>query len=114
MNAPKPAYETVHSTNWIVAAVALLASLTFMYLDSFQTAFKAWLKPDYSHGFLVPVFSAILIYRSRSEAPRKIRWPNLWGLALLSAGLTVFLLAGNFNYGKEWLQGFSFVINLCG
>jgi exosortase len=91
-----------------------MAALAFMYLDSFQTAFKAWLKPVYSHGFLVPFFSAFLIYRSWSEAPRKIRWPNLWGLAFLSAGLAIFFVSGKINVGKEWLQGFSFVINLCG
>ncbi len=114
MNGPKPTHETVRSQNWIVAAVVLVTALLFMYLDSFQTAFKSWLKPEYSHGFLVPFFSAYLIYRTWHEAPRKIRWPNLWGLAFLCAGLSIFYIAGYLNYGKEWLQGLSLVINLAG
>jgi len=87
MNTPKSAYETVRSSNWIVAAVVLLAALAFAYEQLFEYSYKNWLKPDYSHGFLVPLFSAYLIYRSWPESPRKIRWPILWGLAFLVAGL---------------------------
>src|SRR5580698_1846562 len=114
ISAPKPAYETVRSTSWIVAAVVILSALAFAYANSFVTAFQAWLKPDYSHGFLVPFFSAYLIYRSWSESPRKIRWPNLWGLVILAGGLGLMLIAGITNWAKEWLQGLSFLINLCG
>lgn len=114
MNVSKPAYETVRTTNWIIAAVVLVGALIFTYYDSFYTAYKAWLNPEYSHGFLVPIFSLYLIYRSRSKAPRKIRWPNLWGLAFLAVGLAIFLIVSVTNRGKEWLQGLSFVINLSG
>lgn len=114
MTSPTSAYETVRASRWIASVVALLAALAFMYAKSFHDAYKAWLKPDYSHGFLVPLFSAYLIYRSWPEAPRKIRWPNLWGLAFLAGGLAIFLIAGITDFSKEWLQGFSLVINLCG
>jgi exosortase len=114
MNAPKPAYETVRSSSWIGSAVVLLAALAFAYSNLFRTAFLTWLKPDYSHGFLVPFFSAYLIYRSWPEAPRKIRWPNLWGLAFLAGGLALFLIVGSLNFAKEWLQGLSLLINLTG
>jgi exosortase len=113
-NAPLPAYEVVQSKSWIAAAVVLLSALAFAYADAFVTAFQAWLKPDYSHGFLVPFFSAYLIYRSWSDAPRKIRWPNLWGLLILVGGMGVFEIAGVIHRGKEWIQGLSLLINLCG
>ncbi|HEV3436292.1 MAG TPA: exosortase/archaeosortase family protein [Gemmata sp.] len=114
MNTPKSAYETVRSSNWIAAAVVLLAALAFAYKPLFEESYRNWLKPDYSHGFLVPLFSAYLIYRSWPESPRKIRWPNLWGLAFLVVGLAIFLIIGSLNYAKEWIQGLSLVINLCG
>lgn len=106
MNVAKPAYETVRSSQWIAAAVTLLAALIFAYAKLFGVAFQAWLKPDYSHGFLVPIFSGYLIYRWWPDAPRKIRWPNAWGLALLAGGLGLFLIAGITNYAKEWLRAF--------
>jgi len=114
MTTPTPAYETVRSPKWISAAVILIAALIFLYGKLFQTAFFEWLKPDYSHGFLVPFFSAYLIYRSWASAPRRIRWPNTWGLAFLAVGLGMFSIVGSLNYAKEWLQGLSLVVNLCG
>jgi len=110
----KPAYETVRSREWIAAAAVLLGALAFAYAGLFAYSFKEWLKPDYSHGFLVPFFSAFLFYRSWPAAPRKVRWPEPWGLAFLAAGMGLFLFAGNTNIAKEWLQGLSLVINLCG
>lgn len=110
----KPASETVRSAGWLAAAVTLLVALGFAYARLLRDCYQAWLKPDYSHGFLVPLFSAYLIYRWWPEAPRNIRWPNSWGLAFLAGGLGLFLAAGMTNYGKEWLQGLSLVINLCG
>ena len=114
MPVSQSSYETVRSNNWIVSAVVLLTALAFAYAKLFRDSFDAWLKPDYSHGFLVPFFSAYLLYRSWPQAPRKLRWPNPWGLAFLSAGLLIFFVAGQTNYAKEWSQGFSLVISLCG
>jgi exosortase len=114
MAAVRPAWETVRSPGWLAAAVAMLLALGFTYARLFADCFAAWLKPDYSHGFLVPVFSAYLLYRWWAHAPRNLRWPNTWGLAFLAGGLGLFLVAGRTNFAKEWLQGLSLVINLCG
>ena len=110
----KPAYEVVRSREWIAAVVVLLVAIGFAYARLFADVIKAWLKPDYSHGFLVPLFSAYLIYHWWPEAPRKLRWPNPWGLAFLVGGMGLFAFEERTNIGKEWLQGLSLVINLCG
>jgi exosortase len=73
-----------------------------------------WLKPDYSHGFLVPLFSTYLAYHWRDWAPRRLKWPDPWGLAFVAGGVVLFAAAGKFNIAKEWLQGLSLVLNLCG
>jgi exosortase len=114
MASVKPASETIRSPGWIAAALTLLFALGFTYARLFADCFQAWLKPDYSHGFLVPLFAAYLLYRWWPETPRSIRWPNTWGLAFLGVGLGLFLVAGRTNFAKEWLQGLSLVINLCG
>jgi exosortase len=110
----QPAYETVRSTNWKLAAGVLLGALAFAYAPLFVYSFNQWLKPDYSHGFLVPLFSAYLIYRWWPEAPRKLRWPEPWGLAFIAGGMALFFVAGFYNIAKEWLQGLSLVLNLSG
>jgi exosortase len=112
--AVKPAYEVVRSRDWIAAAIVLVVALTFAYAKLLAYSFHEWLKPDYSHGFLVPLFSAYLIYLWWPEAPRKIRWPNPWGLAFLAGGMAIFAYEERVNLGKEWFQGLSLVIDLCG
>jgi exosortase len=110
----KPASETIRSAGWIAAVAAILSVLAFLYFPLFRYCFGKWLSPDYSHGFLVPLFSIYLAWMWRNWAPSEIAWPDPIGLAFVAGGGVLFLFAGVLNIGKEWLQGLSFVLNLCG
>ena len=109
-----PAAEVARSPAWIATALALVGVLTFLYAKLMTYSFTQWLKPDYSHGFLVPIFSAYLAYHWREWGPKRVRWPNPWGLAFFGVGAVLFVVAGKLNMGKEWIQGLSLVINLAG
>lgn len=111
---PKPAPEVVRSPGWIAALVAILAALTFMYIPLFAYSYKKWLLPDYSHGFLVPLFAAYLAWHYREWMPRQLAWPQAWAFAFLAGGVGLYLFATFTNIGKEWLWGVSLVINLGG
>lgn len=110
----KPASETIRSPGWLSALVAILAGLGFLYFPLFQYSFGEWLKPDYSHGFLVPLFSIYLAWKWKDWAPAEFAWPDPLGLAFIGAGAVIFIVAGVLGIGKEWLQGASLVLNLCG
>ncbi len=44
-----------------------------------------------------------------------MKWPHPGGLAFVGGGAGVlFLVAAKLNIAKEWLQGLSLVLNLCG
>ncbi|MFM8271676.1 MAG: exosortase/archaeosortase family protein [Gemmata sp.] len=109
-----PAAQVVRTPGWVATFLVLVAALTFLYAGLLQYCFKQWLKPDYSHGFLVPFFAAYLAWRWKEWAPPRVRWPEPWGLAFVGAGIALFALAGKTNFAKEWLQGVSLVLNLCG
>lgn len=109
-----PAAQAIRTPAWAGTFLVLVGVLTFLYAKLFAYCFTHWLKPDYSHGFLVPLFSVYLAYHFKHLMPERIRWPNPWGLAFLAAGLVIFFAADKFNIAKEWLQGFAFVLNLCG
>jgi len=110
----KPAAQTIRSVGWVAALVAVLAALGYVYFPLLRYCFGKWLEPDYAHGLLVPVFSLYLAWMWRDRAPATIKWPEPWGLAFLAAGVLIFLAAGLTNLVKEWFQGFSLVLNLCG
>jgi exosortase len=61
--------------------------------------------PQYSHAYLVPVFSAVLLWLRRRElaaGPREVSW---WGLPLLLTGAAL-RFAGTYYY-IEWLEAVS-------
>jgi exosortase len=71
-----------------------------------------WLIPDFSHGFLVPLFAAYLVWEKR-EILRGITIVPCWsGIAVMALGLVVLLLG---IYGSElFLSRVSLVILLAG
>ncbi len=110
-----PAAATVRSPAWIATLLVLVGALTFLYAKPFRDDwFTQWLKPDYSHGFLVPLFAVFLAWHWRERAPARLRWPDPWGLAFIAGGIALFFAADKFNIAREWLQGLSLVLNLCG
>jgi len=94
--------------------VTLVAVLGFVYFPLLKYSFNEWLKPDYSHGFLVPVFAGYLAWTRRALAPKSLSWPDVRGVGFIVGGAILFLLAGLSNIAKEWLQGVSLILNLCG
>jgi hypothetical protein len=110
-----PAAETVRSPAWVGTLAVLLGVMAFAYAGLFGYCVKEWVnKPDYSHGFLVPLFAAYLAWHGKDRAPKYLQWPNPWGLAFIGGGALLFVAAGSLNIAKEWLQGVSFVLSLCG
>jgi exosortase len=67
---------------------------------------------DYSHGFLVPLFSLFLLWDKREEIAATAVRPSWAGVPLVAAGL-VFLIFG--IYGVDlFTSRFSFVVLLAG
>ncbi|MDB5311368.1 MAG: Transrane exosortase [Gemmataceae bacterium] len=110
----KPASETVRSPGWIAALVAVVGVLGFVYAGLLAYSYGKWITPDYSHGFLVPLFAGYLAWMLRAWAPTDLQWPDPRGLAFVAGGSLLFVVAGRLNIAKEWLQGGSLVLNLCG
>ncbi len=99
------------------ARLALLAAFGGVFLWSYWPTFGAmsskWLHdPQYSHGYLIPVFAAVLLWLRRSQL-EKIRFQmNPWGILLIGVGVLV-RLAGTWFY-FDWLDGVSLLPCLLG
>ncbi|MCS6866304.1 MAG: exosortase/archaeosortase family protein [Gemmataceae bacterium] len=117
--SPRPkddlsAAVVIRSPAWIATAAGLLGMMAFVYAPLMAYCFQEWLKPDYSHGFLVPFFSMYLAWHWRAWAPQRLRWPDPLGLAFIVVGAVLFIVFGKLNIAKEWFQGVSLIVNLCG
>src|SRR5437879_2211960 len=68
--------------------------------------------PQYSHGYLVPAFAAVLLWMRRSRLPAAPATLSWWGVALV-LGAAVLRLAGAYTY-FDWLEAVSLLPCLAG
>lgn len=94
---------------WLLSA-GLLAWLFLPQLGGMVLVW--WHDPNYSHGFLVPLISAGIIWHRRHDLARLPRRPSGAGLWVLAAGL-VILVAGKLAH-ELYLQRVSLVPVLWG
>jgi exosortase len=79
-----------------VAAV-LGAALLWAYWPTCGAIARRWSEdPQYSHGYVVPFFAAIVLWTRRRQYPAGPCRPNAWGLAFLAAAAAVRLTGAYF------------------
>jgi exosortase D (VPLPA-CTERM-specific) len=86
LGSPIPAY--------FVLAVAVIAAIV-PFARVLNDLYHIWnLQPEYSHGIIIPVISAFLIWRQRDEL-RGMPFTGSWsGVALIGAGLALRFIGG--------------------
>jgi exosortase len=71
-----------------------------------------WRDPNFSHGFLVPLFSAYVVWTRRERLRHIPTLPSYWGVAVILVGI-VALVGGTFG-AELFLTRFSFVVMIAG
>ncbi len=91
----------------------LVAILIALYYSILLKLGQQWYQdPDYSHGFIVPLLSAYLIWQRRDKLAKVPRAPSLWGLIIVLASLGVLFLG---SLGAElFLSRTSLIGVICG
>src|SRR5438067_1265285 len=97
-----------------IAALALCGGcLLWSYWPTLLTMWDRWSDdPQYSHGFLVPVFALAILWSRREQRPRSLAAPAWWGLGLLAAAVLLRFTAAYFYL--EPLDGLSLLPLLAG
>lgn len=96
----------------LAIVTGLGVSLLWAYWPTLTAMARQWSEdPQYSHGYLVPVFAAALLWLRREQMTIA---PALsgWGVALLLLG-GCLQLSGTFYY-LTWLEGFALLPSLLG
>ena len=88
---PVAAPRATIPANWSLAFVILAAG--FLFWPVIRHLVGQWYTDsDYSHGFVVPLFSGWLIWRKRDELARVARKPNAWGLVVIAGSIGLLFL----------------------
>jgi colanic acid biosynthesis glycosyl transferase WcaI len=91
------AFDELQSFAWqIVKNPALLAvaamAVVLVFQGTFSYLYGQWQRGEYSHGFLIPLVSAYLLWRQRARFAQ-LSWRTSWsGVALALTGLAIYFL----------------------
>lgn len=97
---------------WLPLA-ALAGGLLWAYAPTLAVMAERWsTDPQYSHGFLVPVFALGILWARRDRLPTQGPVPSWYGLAVLLGGMLLRLVGAYFYF--EPLDAFSLLPTLAG
>ncbi|MCI0642803.1 MAG: exosortase/archaeosortase family protein [Gemmataceae bacterium] len=99
-SANAPLTPRLRAQTWVIIAV-LAAVLLWVYWPTLTRMAERWASdPQYSHGFLVPIFALVVLWFRKLPLPQNSldaneEWsPCWWGLPLLLLGVAARLAAG--------------------
>jgi len=104
---------SLSGATWVKIAILACLFVAMNYWQ-FQILVRKWLDDaNWSHGFLIPLFSLYVLYSRRDELLSAPRRTNLWGLAIMIAGvlLTVYSF---YPLGNDWTFQLSMIVVLFG
>jgi exosortase len=82
----------------LIGLSGLAGALLWAFWPTLAAIADKWsTDPQYSHGFLVPVFAAYLLWHRRQLLPASLPPPSPWGLLLIGAGVALYV-AGAYVY----------------
>lgn len=83
-----------------IQLVVLIASFLLLFSHTFIGLVKDWsINPNYSHGCLIPLITAFMIWQKREGISLASVKPNNWGLPIIIFGMALHVVA---NLGAEF------------
>jgi exosortase len=90
--------QTDQQMPWYIIG-GLCVVVVWAYWNTIGDLFNAWVSPQYSHGFLIPIFTAVLI-AMRRQAFEEVSAGERWcGMGLMAGGLALRLFASYHHMG---------------
>lgn len=103
--------EIVQRDGWIRLGVLTLLVFTAYGYEIYKLT-RAWMEPDWTHGWLIPVIGLYVLHINRDRIARVQLRPSLWGVPLMLLASAMFLGTMVVRYG--YVAPFSMLIMLVG
>jgi len=98
----------------VIGKIALLAALLVVInYRQFAMLWQGWHDPNWSHGFIIPLFSIFLLYVRRNELAAARRSLCMWGLPIMILGL-LGQVVSVFPGRNNWLCQLNMIVVMLG
>jgi exosortase len=98
---------------YLVQGAIIIGIVALLYGSIMTGTVADWIHdPNYSHGFLVPAFSGVVVWQKRKELSQLVPKPSWFGLVVITASLAI-LIVGVFGV-EFFLQRTSLVLLIAG
>ncbi|MCA9186302.1 MAG: exosortase/archaeosortase family protein [Pirellulaceae bacterium] len=84
--------------------IALLLLLTLSYLNGLEIVVSYWSHPQYSHGWIVPLFAAVLVWIRREAFQQVPAWQHWLGVGLITLGVALRLLGASAFFTLDYVS----------
>jgi exosortase len=112
LTLPHASESSASRIHWLPYAIIAALLCVLYYRVGIKLVYDWYSIPDYSHGFLVPLFAAFLIWDKRKELSATPIKPTWSGIALIVFAIIILILG---VYGVELFTArMSFVLLLTG
>lgn len=96
----------------LLVGLALACGLLWAYWPTLVGLVQRWSSdPQYTHGYVIPVFALIVLWFRRSDFPANLR-PSWWGLVVVAVAVVLRLLGAALFI--DWLDAGSLLPALAG
>jgi exosortase len=99
MDQGVPSWWSYLGSAGVVKILALVGLLSWLYSAHFYRLFKYWLRPDWSHGFLIPLFCLYLVHNKRRELLTGASRGSLWGAVLMIVSVAAYVVSIYTKFG---------------
>lgn len=108
-----PLLKGNNPSSWLWQITLIIPLVLWSYWSTLTAMANKWLNdPQYSQGYLVPVFAVYILYLRRNAIKDVSIKLDPRGLLLILGGLVIHIACGYFN--NDWMDGFSLVPVLSG
>lgn len=110
--APSPTWRAALGQAGLIQVLVLVVLFGWLYFPHLIRLYNYWLRPDWSHGFLIPLFSLYLVHEKRSELLGGEHRGSIWGAALMALAVLAYATSIIFRIGYP--QPLTMVVMIAG